>query len=187
MNSEDQFEKTLHRQAIKPVPVEWRREILDAAMATALRHTRRNQAETPSQSLRSGPASLLTSATAKLISNLFWPNPKAWAGLAAVWILILMVNFANRESSVLRLARRDAPPSPLMRQLLQQQEQLFAELVGPIEKPETVTPKHLSPGPRSGLKSWEPQPRAAQSLRCSLYELAGETPNVPQHRIPGEV
>jgi len=92
----------------------------------------------------------VTSAATRLVSNLFWPNPKAWAGLAGVWVVILGLNFANREMAEPRIAQREAPTSPLVRELLEQQERLFVELVGPIEKSEAVPLKRLAPGPRSG-------------------------------------
>ena len=144
MNRDDQFEKVLQRQTIKPLPSAWRDEILDAAISASPRSSRGNEA--------------------LKISNLFWPNPKAWAGLAAAWALILGLNLANRETADPRLARRDAPPSPLVRELLQQQERLFAELVGPLETPEATPPKRVGPGPRSSREQ-NPLPR---QFSCSV-------------------
>jgi len=63
-------------------------------------------------------------------------------------VLILGLNFAAREPSPAEVARETSPLSPQMREMLQQQEQLFAELVGPSEKPE-ARPKPAAPQPRS--------------------------------------
>ena len=67
------------------------------------------------------------------LSTLLWPHPKAWAGLAAVWLVILAVNFATRETTPRNFARQVAPPSPEMLMVLRQQQLLLAELV---ERPE---------------------------------------------------
>ncbi|PYK58897.1 MAG: hypothetical protein DME21_14645, partial [Verrucomicrobia bacterium] len=75
MRPED-FEKQLQRQPLRKIPAEWRGEILDAA--------RRAHEPQPSQ-----PASWWRA--------LLWPCPQAWAGLAAVWVLILALNSVTRE------------------------------------------------------------------------------------------
>jgi hypothetical protein len=83
------------------------------------------------------------------LSALLWPHPKAWGGLAALWLLVLGLNFASREPARSEVARPAIPPSPQMRALLQQQEQLFAELIGPAEKPVADRPKPVAPQPHS--------------------------------------
>ena len=47
---------------------------------------------------------------------------------------------------------RQSPPSRQMRELLKQQEQLFAELVGPKENREADRPKPIAPQPRSSRR-----------------------------------
>jgi hypothetical protein len=135
MNDEDQFEKRLQGQSQRPVPPAWREGILSAAREATSRD--------PS------PKGSLLSRLNSMLSTVFWPHPKAWAGLAAIWVLILGLNLATREPSQPEVARQAAPPSPQMREMLQQQEQLFAELVGPIERLETRRPKPVAPQPRS--------------------------------------
>ena len=83
------------------------------------------------------------------LSTLLWPNPKAWAGLAAVWVAILAVNFAAHDPLPVREACNATPPSPQLREMLKQQEQLLAELVGPIERPAAGRSKPVAPQPRS--------------------------------------
>jgi len=75
--------------------------------------------------------------------ELLWPCPQAWAGLAAVWLLVLGANFTTREAPT--VTSRQVLPSPQVRELLKQQEQLLAELVGPMEKPEADRPKPGAP------------------------------------------
>jgi len=87
----------------------------------------------------------------KLWRELFWPHPKAWAALAGVWLVILGVQFGIRDESPRSFARQ-SPPSPQVRELLKQQEQLFAELVGPKEHREAARPKSVAPQPRSSRR-----------------------------------
>ena len=81
--------------------------------------------------------------------ELLWPCPQAWAGLAAVWVLVVAVNFATPESKPGFEARRVTPPSPQMRQVLKEQKQMLAELGELPEKLETNHSKRSSPQPRS--------------------------------------
>ena len=65
-------------------------------------------------------------------------------------MLILGLNFASREPASSVLASEPEAASPQLRQLLHEQQQLFAELVG-IEPgpPRAVRPKSLPGQPRS--------------------------------------
>jgi hypothetical protein len=131
MNRDDQFEKRLQRQPLREIPSAWRKEILSAAeRAAASRHS--------SPVTRSSP----------WWRELFWPCPEAWAGLAAAWLVILGAGYATRESSTMT-SRQTPPPSPQVRELLKQQGQLLAELVGRMEEPDADRPKRLAPQPRS--------------------------------------
>jgi hypothetical protein len=72
----------------------------------------------------------------------------AWAGLAAVWLMILGVNLAMREATPV-MAKRAEPVSPQVFMAYQEQERLLAELLGPRETPVTERPKPRLPRPRS--------------------------------------
>ncbi len=141
MNGEDQFEQKLQSQPQRPVPPSWRKEILNTARAAAA----------PGRAVPASPGStrLQGSGWYALLLKLFWPHPKAWAGLAAIWLLILGFNLASREPSQPERTHEAGLPSPQIRQLLLQQEQLLAELVGPADKSEATPPKSSRPGPRS--------------------------------------
>ena len=138
MNSDDHFEKRLQRQAFRPVPAAWREEVLSAARAAAA-------PAAPPLFARRRP---FAAPHGRLVSWL-WPHPAAWVGLAALWLLVLGFTFANRESGQPALAGRTAPPSPEIRELLKEQEQWLAELLGPSEPPEFDRPKSTAPQPRS--------------------------------------
>jgi hypothetical protein len=122
------FEQKLSRQSLRQIPSEWRAEILANAESSAVRRTM----------LASRPS---------LLSTFFWPHPKAWAGLAAIWIFIFAVNFSMRDKSP-QLVEKIAPPSPEMLVELKQQR-LFAELIGANDLRETDRQKLFLPRPRS--------------------------------------
>jgi hypothetical protein len=121
MNHDD-FEQKLRHQPLRQVPTEWREEILSAAskVGTARRAVRFFG--------RAGRASL-----PDWLSTLLWPNPQAWAGLAAVWILIFAMNFSARDTSPV-VAEKNSRPSSEVVVELRQQRLLLAELIGPRDK-----------------------------------------------------
>ena len=75
----------------------------------------------------------------------------AWAGLAAVWLMILGVNLAMREATPV-MAKRAEPVSPQAFMAYQEQERLLAELLGPREAPVAQSPKSRQPQPRSEVR-----------------------------------
>ncbi len=79
--------------------------------------------------------------------ELIWPYRRIWTGLAAVWILILIFNFSQRDPS--ELMARKSPPSPEMILVFRQQQRLLAELIGPNEPQAVEPPKPFLPQPRS--------------------------------------
>jgi hypothetical protein len=72
--------------------------------------------------------------------------------LATAWLLIVGLNVVSRDSLPPTLASRAVPPSPQIRDLLKQQERLFAELVGPLEASLADQPKPDAPRPRSARR-----------------------------------
>src|SRR4051812_14850115 len=95
MNPDD-FEQQLQRQPLRPLPADWRAEILQTAQAAA-----------PQTSASSNPQP----ARQSFLATLFWPCPQAWAGLAAVWLAILALNFTTTDQSR-TLAVTTTPRSP---------------------------------------------------------------------------
>ena len=131
----DDFEQKLSRQPLRPVPTEWRAEILSTAQAAA-----------PAQ--YSTPRSSKLATFNQQLANFIWPHPKAWAGLAAVWVGIIALNLATHDS-VPRTAESSAPPSAEVLVELKKQQRMFAELVGPREPLDLDRTRIFSPRPRS--------------------------------------
>ena len=140
----DEFEKRLQSQPTRQVPAEWRHEILSAARQAALAHA----APRPAPRVPSRP-SLLSTLNHQL-STFLWPHPAAWAGLAAIWVMILGLNLTTHDTSP-RLAKRVAPPSPQLYMAFQEQQRLLSELLAPHETPVAEPPKPAPPRPRSDL------------------------------------
>jgi hypothetical protein len=131
----DDLEQKLSRQPLRQVPSEWRVEILADCRAAKVE----SRAQEP----------FWPSTFGSRLSTIFWPHPKAWAGLAAVWIFIGALNFSTRDTAP-RLAEKSAPPSPEVIVELKKQQRMFAELVGSYGTTDADRPKIFSPKPRSG-------------------------------------
>ena len=128
----EQFERRLSELPLRRIPAEWRQEILVAADVN-----RRSNRE------------FTFAATIMLwLRRILWPSPVAWAGLAAIWILILAVDFSVDDKTPV-IAEKTAPPSPAVIAQLQQQQRLLAELMGPRESSDADRSKLLAPRPRS--------------------------------------
>ena len=133
----EKVEQHLSRQPLKPIPGAWRAEILTVARAAQ-----------PVCHLSPVTRHSWFSTINAELSTVFWPHPKAWAGLVAVWFFIFAVNFSIRDTSP-RMAEKSAPPSPEVVVELKQQQRLFAELVGTREPLDADRQKLFLPKPRS--------------------------------------
>jgi hypothetical protein len=71
----------------------------------------------------------------------------AWAGLAAVWAVILVLNSAAREPNPPLVAGQDLPSASEMRLALKQKDLLIAELA--LSSEPAAKPKPAPPSPRS--------------------------------------
>ena len=140
--SPDDFEKRLQRQPLRQIPPEWRQEILSAARhASSPHHASRISHHVPAS------PSLLSTIHHQL-STLLWPQPRAWAGLAAAWLIILGINLTTRDAST-AVTRHASPVSPQVFMAFHEQERLLAELLGPRETPVAERPKPSPARPRS--------------------------------------
>jgi hypothetical protein len=132
----DNFEQKLQRQPLRQIPAEWRAEILREGRRVAvaeIEHT--DTVSLPKLNWRA------------VLTSLFWPHPRAWAGLAAVWILILAVDFSLRDPAPV-MAEKSAPSSPEVMVELRQQQRLLVELMGSSQTREAEPPKFV-PRPRT--------------------------------------
>jgi hypothetical protein len=131
----DEFEERLKRQPMRKMPPEWRLEILSTAhKAGRLSHDSRSTFLT----------SWLSTGYSQL-SALLWPHPLAWAGLAAVWMVILAVNFSSSGDTQV-LAKHITAPTPALMMAMREEERL---LMGPVQLPPADRPKSPLPRPRS--------------------------------------
>ena len=130
----DDLEEKLQCQSLRKIPGNWRAEIVAAATG------RKSEIESREQTG-------FSTSVARL-ATIFWPHPKAWAALAAIWIFIFALNFSMRDSAP-RIVEKSAPPSPEMVMELKKERLLFAELMGSRETPDADRQKIFSPKPRS--------------------------------------
>jgi hypothetical protein len=97
------------------------------------------------------PASLVSSllgCSNKLWLELVWPCRRIWAGLAAVWILIFIVNASQYDGSQKVMAK--SSPSPDMMLTFRDQQKLLDELLADRSSPlEAERPRIYSPKPRT--------------------------------------
>jgi hypothetical protein len=139
MMKPDEFEKRLSSQPMKRVPGEWRAEILAVA---------REAPAGRQQTVAADPNRSWLSTINSQLSTLLWPHPKAWAGLAAVWVCILALNFSAQEKPAV-LTQASPPPSPELVADLKQQHRMLVELIGATEVREADRPRIFLPRPRS--------------------------------------
>ncbi len=137
----EDFEKQLKRQPVRPVPGGWRDEILRSANASIpAPHASR-------------PARSLLSTINHQLSALLWPCPKAWAGLAAVWVAIFAFNHLTGDRPEV-MAAMPPPPSPQMIRIAQEERKVLAGLVEPYEESPAEPPKPFVPRPRGELRAF---------------------------------
>ena len=79
--------------------------------------------------------------------ELILPSRRIWAGLAAIWLFLLVANFSMRDRSPMALA--NARPSPQMMLAFRQQQQLMSELLSPGDVPVAEPRKPYAPRPNS--------------------------------------
>jgi hypothetical protein len=93
--------------------------------------------------------SLLAAAALKLWRELVLPSRGIWAGLAAVWLVILGYNLNSPEVSV-AMARGTTAPAQELRTVLKQYNQRMAEFAL-LPVGEGAAPSKQNPQPRSHL------------------------------------
>ena len=140
------FEQHLSRQPLRPVPAEWRAEVLSRA----------GDLQSPSAATATtADGGCKPPARASQLREWLWPCPQAWAALAAVWVLLLAVNFADdsKPARSTQSATKSAPAD--MHYVWREQQKLLAELFPPEPvappQPRTQPPPALPATPRSEL------------------------------------
>ena len=128
MNPDD-FEKRLQRQPLREIPPEWREP--DFAPC-----------------LDDSPSSLVPLPLNHQLSTILWPNRKAWAGLAAVWILIFALHLAGRESTPM-MATIPAAASSNTIMTLKEQQKILVELMGNNDPTDAEKPRNFPAQPHT--------------------------------------
>ena len=122
-----------HQQAVTPKLDEIRRAVVA------------NLKERPAARGQSLPVAVAF----KLWRELVWPCRRTWAGLAAVWLVLVVFNLTHAERSQAVAGKSSMPPAE-MRFAFQEQQRLLAELVGPpLAAPPAVPARRQNHQPRS--------------------------------------
>ena len=124
----DDFETQLQRLPLRPMPGQWRAEILRVA---------RRQARIQEAAAGSHPTAWWR--------EWLWPCPQAWAGLAALWLCILGFNAATFHRRAEMASHQ--PPPEVNTTLAAQRRELARLLDNFVES--TPIPRTAPPGPRS--------------------------------------
>jgi hypothetical protein len=114
----DPFEERLKQQPLRGLPAAWRNQVLSAAEAA--------------QAVNNSPLRVLLSTFNSQLSTLLWPSPAAWAGVAAVWLVILTLNLAAGDNSTAS-TKAAAASSPQVLLTIREQNRVLSELIGPDE------------------------------------------------------
>ena len=128
----ENFEQRIQRQPLREIPGEWRMEMLAAAERAS----------------RPKPRASFLSTLNHQLSTLLWPHPKAWAGLAAAWVFIFVLNFSMRDKSPV-MAEKVLPPSPEIIAELKKEHLMYAELIGARDTSDADRSKLRVPSPRT--------------------------------------
>jgi hypothetical protein len=84
----------------------------------------------------------------QLWRELVWPCRRIWSGLAVVWILLLVINVAQRDRASVNLAKASPPAVSLM--TFRDQQKLLNELFADRSLPaEAERPRIYLPKPRT--------------------------------------
>lgn len=125
----DDFESQLQRQPLRGLPAEWRGEMLSAA--------------------KEAVADDEPGFWGTLWQELFITPRKAWVGMAAVWLMALILNLSSGAEPATPMAEQPVESTPEAMQMVREQQKLRDELLGV-----GVAAVELSPAdrPRDGLK-----------------------------------
>ena len=107
-----------------------------------------NHQGTKAQSPTASLVSWFLGGSNKLWLELVWPCRRIWTGLAAVWILLFIVNFSQRDGSQTMMAK--SAPTAEMMMTFRDQQKLLNELLADRSLPaDAERPRIFSPKPRT--------------------------------------
>jgi len=91
--------------------------------------------------------STLNSQPASLWERLLGPNPLAWAGLAAVWLVLLAVNRNGSEPATSSASRASQPSEAAVAEIVRENRRQMAELLN-FDEPQAAPPARSEPYPK---------------------------------------
>ena len=86
--------------------------------------------------------STLNSQPASLWERLFGPNPLAWAGLAAAWIVLFAVNRNGSDAATSTASRASQPSEAAVAEIVRENRRQMAELLNVDEPQAAPTPRN---------------------------------------------
>ena len=91
--------------------------------------------------------STLNSHPASLWERLFGPNPLAWAGLAAAWIVLFAVNRNGSDAATSTASRASQPSEAAVAEIVRENRRQMAELLN-VDEPQAAPPARSEPYPK---------------------------------------
>ena len=123
-----EFEKQLSQQPLRRPPPGWKQEILRAAEAV----------------LDVSPSPLAASNSRASWLEMFWPSPRAWAGLAVVWMLTIGLYWNTEQMAAASYAGRTRLDPRMVAAFLERQRiavralESDRDLAEPIDRPKPI-------------------------------------------------
>jgi hypothetical protein len=113
-----------------------------------------NHQDAKSQSWVALLASWCLGGANKLWLELVWPCRRIWTGLAAVWLLLFIINLSQRDGSQTMMAK--SAPTAEMMMTFRDQQKLLNELLADRALPaDAEQPRIFSPKPRTEIMRLE--------------------------------
>ena len=119
-----------------------RTEVLSTTLSHPIRALRRDGREDKPLAVR---------ALLVVWRELIWPCRRAWAGMAALWLVLWGINRGLSEPPKAARSARTAS-APALFEALEEQRRLLAELIPPVSSQPTEPPRR-NPRPRSDRHS----------------------------------
>jgi hypothetical protein len=107
-----------------------------------------NNKETKEQSWSASFVTSLLSCSNKLWLELVWPCRRIWSGLAAVWILLFITNFSQRDS-VSNVTGKSVRSGEVIMSVQAQQRWMNELLADRAIPPAADRPRNFAPKPRT--------------------------------------
>lgn len=143
--SMDPFEERLRSHKFRTVPAKWRAELLAGARQASGRQEACNRAEVGGYTPL-GP--LIRAGWRYRLASLLWPSPRAWAALAATWLALLGLHWADGNPAP-SLSNEQAPAPEAIATALAEQQRILAEISRGLASPAAAPARSSAPGPRS--------------------------------------